>query len=113
MSKLDLTSFSDADLYEPFLSELTEFYRQKKNQFPEAIILSEGQAKKFFFANNELMTNYKGIPIELEKKTDERATVIKTIGGILSGMHKSNVKEVYEVYKLLEEMKIKIAEGKN
>lgn len=112
MSKFVITGLEDKDLSgNTVLSALVDVYHEKTNQFPAAIVMSVAQAKKFFFANNEIMSNFRGIPIEIEKQADERATIVKTINGIMAGMHINRSKDVADVYSLLENMKVKLNEG--
>lgn len=109
MTKLNITEFDDRDLADStILSALVDCYHQKSNQLPSALVVTISQAKRYFFANNEVMSNYRGIPIELEKRADETATVIKTINGIMAGMHINRAQSVADVYSQLENMKVKL-----
>jgi hypothetical protein len=105
MSKLNLTEVEDKDLVPNVISALVDGFRTQTQRFPEALIITAAQAKAHFLANNEPMTNFRGIPLELEKLADEKTTIIKTISGILNGMHIKRVKEVADVYAMLEDMK--------
>lgn len=107
MSKLDLTQFEDKHLTNPLLSAYLQLFKTTTGVFPEAIIITKEQGNKFFLNANEIASNYMGVPLELDKKTNEKATIVKTINGILSGMHNSQATEVAAVYRLLENMKAK------
>lgn len=108
MSKIDLTSFEDVHMTDKLLGLWLEIFRQSTGKFPESIVVTIDQAKKYFFSAGEMMTNYKGVPLEIQRKADELATVLKTIDGILTGMHTAAVKDSADVYRLLESMKLKL-----
>lgn len=108
MSKIDLTSIDDIHMTDKLLGIWLESFRQTTGKFPDAILITVEQAKKFFLNANEIMTNYKGVPLELQKNADQVGTVLMTIDGILKGMHTTTVKDAAEVYRLLENMKDKI-----
>jgi hypothetical protein len=108
MSKIDLTAVDDIHMTDKLLSAWLEVFRQATGKFPDAILVTLDQAKKFFLNANEIMTNYKGVPLELQKNADQTSTVIMTIDGILKGMHQTAVTDAASVYRLLENMKEKI-----
>jgi hypothetical protein len=111
MSSLNLCNVDDADLAYPTLpSALIDAFKLARGRFPESVIVTEEQAKKFFFANNEIMSNFKGIPLQLEARGNDRAVTLSTINGLLSAMHIARVKEATEVYSMLETMKSKLTE---
>jgi hypothetical protein len=113
MSSINLCDIDDNDLSTPLLaSALIDSFKAARARFPESIIVTEAQAKKFFFANNEVMSNFKGIPLQLDQKGSDRAAILNTITGVLSGMHIARVKDVAEVYSMLETMKLKFTEKK-
>jgi len=107
VSKLNLTDLDDKDLAPNIISGLLEGFKTHTGQFPIAIVVTRKQAVDHFIANNEVMTNFRGIPLEPEKKADEASTVIKTISGIMAGMHAARLGEVRDVYSMLETMKVK------
>lgn len=111
MSKIDLTSIDDIHLTDKLLGIWLEVFRQAAGKFPEAILITLEQAKKFFLSANEIMTNYKGVPLEIQKNADQTSTITMTIDGILRGMHQTAVSDVAGVYRLLENMKDKIKDG--
>ena len=113
MSKIDLTSIEDNHMTEKLVNAWLEFFRTNTGKFPDALLVTQEQAKKFFYAAGEVFTNYKGVPIEVQKKADEVPTILKTIDSILTGMHTSAVKDASDVYRLLEQMKVKIKGEKN
>lgn len=108
MSKLDLTSIDDKHMTNSLLDQWLEVFRRTTGNFPEAILITLEQGKKFFLNANEVSTNYKGVPLELQKSADETVTIIKSINAIMSGMHTAAVKDASDVYRLLEAMKAKV-----
>jgi hypothetical protein len=108
MSKLNLTDLEDKDLVPSVISGLLDAFKTQVGQFPMAIVVTSKQATDHFIANNEVMPNFRGIPLEAEKKADETTTVIKTVNGIMAGMHAGRVADVRDVYSMLEAMKIKL-----
>lgn len=110
MSLFDITRFDDQDVMEPLLGSLIQLYRDKTNKFPEALVVTEEQAKKFFYANGEVMNNYKGIPVTIDvvDATHDNTIATKTLNTILSNMHKNKVRDVADVYSALEELKLKL-----
>ena len=112
MSKIDLSSIDEVHMTDSLLSQWLEIFRRTTGKFPDAIIVTLDQAKKFFLNANEIMTDYKGVPLEIQKNADERATVIKTINAVMTGMHNTASRDVSEVYRLLEGMKAKMSDNK-
>jgi hypothetical protein len=88
-------------------AKLMDAFREVTGQFPVAFLVTKEQVEKFFFQAGEQLTNFRGIPLEIEKSASENSTVVKTINGVLNGMHTAEVKEVAQVYSLLERMKAK------
>jgi len=107
MSKLNLTDLEDKDLVPNVISALLDAFKGQSGQFPMAIVVTRKQAVDHFIANNEVMSNFRGIALEPEKRADEASTVIKTISGIMAGMHAARLGEVRDVYSMLETMKVK------
>ena len=57
MSKLSLMGLDDKDMTPTVWTALVEAFRTVCNgRFPEALLVTEEQAKTFFFANNEIMS---------------------------------------------------------
>jgi hypothetical protein len=108
MSKLNLTELEGKDMVPNVISAITEAFRLQTGRLPDALVITTQQARDYFIANGEPMTNFKGIPLEPEKRADETATVIKTINGIMAGMHVARSAEVRDVYQMLESMKVKL-----
>lgn len=111
--KLNIVDFLDKDVTPQVLSPLVDDIHKLTGDLPTAIVLTEEQWDKFFRAANERLTNFRGIPLEMPVASDTRSMVVKTIQSILSGMHTSGVREVAEVYRLLEEMKAKLTGGQH
>ena len=107
MSKLILTALEERDCQPTVLEGLIAAFKVKTLRFPEAVVLTEAQAKGHFIANGEVMSNFHGIPLQIETKTDENKTVVKTINGLIKAMHIARVKEVTDVYQMLESTKAK------
>lgn len=105
MSKLNLVDISEQHFSAELISNLIEAFRLKTTNFPTALLVSRAQAEKYFYQAGEILTNFHGVPIEIEKRASENATIVKTINGILSGMHLKNVTDVSQIYAMLEEMK--------
>lgn len=112
MSKLSLIELEDKDMTVGIISALTEAFRTQTQRFPDSLVITSEQGRSYFIANGEVMTNFKGIPLEVQGKTNETATVIKTINGIMAGMHINRSQDVASVYQLLENMKVKLEETK-
>jgi len=110
MSKISLLALSDEDVNPKVIGALVEAYRtaNEPNRFPDALLVSKDQAEKFFFEGGQVLTNFRGIPLEVEAETDKTAAAITTINSIIKGMHIGSVTQVSEVYRLLENMKEKI-----
>lgn len=105
MSKLSLIELSDQHFTPKLISSLVEAFRLNASQFPTALLVTQAQAERHFYEAGQVMSNFQGIPIEVEQKANEKTTVVKTINGILSGLHKSNATDVSHVYSMLEKMK--------
>lgn len=108
MSKLSLIEISNQQFDVKLVSALMDAFRLSTGEFPAALLVTREQAERYFYEAGQTMNNFKGIPIEVERKASETATILKTINSILTGMHKSNVTDVSHVYSLLESMKDKI-----
>lgn len=109
-SLISLCDLDDRDLTGmDLLVALIDVFKLKTNRMPDALIITEEQAKKFFMANGQIMPDFRGIPLFLEKKSDQVATVISTINSILEGMHLKRVKDVADVYANLEDMKVRVS----
>jgi hypothetical protein len=113
VSKLNLTEVEDKDMVPNVISALVDAFHTQTQRLPDALIITTVQAKAHFIANGEPMANFRGIPLEPEKRADETSTVIKTVNGILAGMHATRSAEVRDVYQMLENMKIKLEDKKN
>jgi hypothetical protein len=109
MSKLNITDFLDKDVNPAVLSPLVDGMQKLTGELPTAIVVTEEQWDKFFRAANERISNFRGIPLETPLASDQRSVVLKTIQGVLTGMHIAGVKDAAEVYRLLENMKIKVS----
>ncbi len=105
MSKLNLVDISDKHFTAELVSNLVEAFRLKTTEFHTSLIVSHVQAEKYFYQAGEILTNFHGVPLEIEKRPSETATILNTINGILSGMHIKNVTDVSQIYRMLEEMK--------
>jgi hypothetical protein len=110
MSKLSLVELEDKDLLPNVISAIVDAFKTQTGRFPDALLVTHHQGTDHFIANGEVMSNFRGIPLEVERKTDETATVIKTINGILAGMHINRSKEVADIYQMLENMRTKLTE---
>lgn len=108
MSSIDMTSVGDEHMTDKLLSGWLELFRQTTGKFPDAIIITLEQGKKWFLNANEIMSNYKGVPLEIQQKADQTDMIVRTINAVLTGMHTTAVKDTAEVYRLLENMKEKI-----
>lgn len=108
MSKLDVTFFDDNHMKPEMLTALVEAFYAQTSKFPEALLITKEQAEKFFYQAGQLLNNFKGVPIEIEKDVTELQTKLKTINSVLVGMHKNSVRDVAEVYRLLEKLKEKL-----
>jgi hypothetical protein len=109
VSSLNLCDLDDNDLVIPTLvSALVDAFKLARNRFPESITVTADQANKFFFANNEVMSNFKGIPIIIASDADKKGTQISTINAIIKGMHTGRVHDIVDVYQKLESMKEEI-----
>jgi len=108
MSKLNITEFLDKDVIPQVMSPLVDEWQKLTGELPSAIVLTEDQWDKFFFAANERVNNFRGIPLETPTETDRKTMVIKTIDSILAGMHTAALNQISEVYRMLEAMKAKI-----
>lgn len=113
MSKLILTALDDRDCQPTVVTGLIAAFKVKTDRFPESIIFTEEQAKGHFIANGEVMSNFQGIPLEIETKTNESRIILKTINGFLSALHTARVREVTDVYSMLEAMRAKLTEKKD
>lgn len=108
MSKLILTQLDDKDCQPSVLAGLLAAFKVQTGKFPMSVVFTEEQAKGHFIANGEVMSNFQGIPLEIEAKTDETRVILKTINGFLSAMHTARIHEVTDVYSMLENMKVKL-----
>ena len=106
MSKIILSGLEDPHFSESLTSGWLNMFREATKIFPEALVVTEEQAKKHFASvEGEIFTNFHGIPIEIEKSANEVETAIKLIDSILGSMHVAAIDSVTSVYRLLEEMK--------
>ena len=114
MSKLNITTLVDSDMTVAMLSGLTDAYLAVNKVFPETLIITNDQAKKFFFEAGQVVNNFKGIPLEIEAevKANYRQATLNTINGILKGMHTARTQTATDVYSMLEDMKNKFEELK-
>ena len=109
-SSLNLTDIDETDMGKPvLLGQLLDTFVAATNHYPESIIITEDQAKRYFFANNEIMPDFRGIPLKVWQNTQEIPTVVRTIDSILKGMHSRRVKDVADVYENLESMKERVS----
>ena len=108
-SLINLCDLDDRDLSGmDLVVALIDVFKLKTNRLPDALVVTGEQARKYFLANGQIMPDFRGIPLFLEKKSDEVATVTKTINSILEGMHTKRVKDVADVYANLENMKMRV-----
>lgn len=108
MSKIDISSVDDIHMQNDLLSEWLETFRKLTGNFPESIVVTEDQVKKYFLNAGEMATNFKGVPLEIKRLADKTETIVNTIETMLRTMHTNGVKDVHEVYRVLENLKGKI-----
>jgi hypothetical protein len=108
MAKIDLTTFTDEEMKDQILSSWVEQFRSAMNRFPESIVVTKEQVKKFFFAAGEPMTNYKGVPLEVHQEINSSETALKVVDNLISHLHQNGTNAMVDVYRHLEQAKLNI-----